>query len=69
MKNLKVIEKEIIHAANNHLNAKTANEALIHFTKDVISISNEQVFSSLNELRKDINVIVFSRCARSGLKP
>lgn len=50
----KVKEKEIIEAANIHLHTTDANEALCHFTDDVIAISNEQVFHSKKELKEDI---------------
>jgi ketosteroid isomerase-like protein len=49
------IENEVIDAANNQLNAKTAKEALSHYTKDIIAISNEKMFRSFDELAKDVN--------------
>lgn len=48
------IREEIKQAATNHLNAKSADEALSHFTKDIIAVSNEKLFASFDELKKDV---------------
>jgi hypothetical protein len=55
MKENKEIDNQIIEAANKHLGATSAEEAISNFTEDVLAVSNEQVFSSLFELEKDIN--------------
>lgn len=55
MPSLKQIKNEIIQAANKHLHAKTAQEALSHFTKDLIAVSNDEVFYSFDDLEKDVD--------------
>ncbi len=48
------IKADVKEAANEHLHAKDADQALNHFTKDVIAISNEKIFPSFNELAQDV---------------
>lgn len=48
------IEAEIRHAATDHLNAKDADTALGHFTKDVLAVSNMKLFPSYEELAEDV---------------
>jgi hypothetical protein len=48
------IKAEVKQAADNHLHAKDAGQALNHFTKDVIAASNEKLFPSINELAQDV---------------
>jgi ketosteroid isomerase-like protein len=54
----RITENEIINevkqAAVDHLNSKSAEEALVHFTKDIIAVSNEKLFPSYDELEKDV---------------
>jgi ketosteroid isomerase-like protein len=45
---------EIKQAAIDHLNSKSAEEALSHFTKDIVAVSNEKLFSSYEALEKDV---------------
>lgn len=48
------IKKEIKKAAIDHLNCLTAEKALSHFTKDIIAVSNDRLFASYDELKKDV---------------
>ena len=49
------IKKEIAQAASDHLQAPDARTALNHFCRDVIAVSNENIYSSLAALTKDVN--------------
>ena len=49
----KIIE-EVKQAAIVHLNAKSAEEALSHFTKDIVAVSNEKLFPAFDTLEKDV---------------
>ena len=49
----KIIE-EIKQAAIDHLNSESADEALSHFTKDIVAVSNEMLFSTYDALEKDV---------------
>jgi hypothetical protein len=49
------IEDQIKQAAIVHLNAVNAEEALDHFTKDVVAVSNQTFFESYESLAKDVN--------------
>jgi hypothetical protein len=51
---LSKIKREIEEAAFNHLNAKTADDALSHFHKDIIAVSNDKLFTSYKELARDV---------------
>jgi hypothetical protein len=48
------IKEDIKQAAIDHLNSKTVEEALSHFTNDIIAVSNERLFSSHKELEHDV---------------
>ncbi len=48
------IKAEIKQAATDHLNAKDAATALSYYAQDVIAVSNETLFASLEELSKDV---------------
>jgi hypothetical protein len=48
------ISKEVRQAAVEHLCSRTAKEALSHFTKDIIAVSNEKLFPSYAILAKDV---------------
>jgi ketosteroid isomerase-like protein len=45
---------EIKQAAINHLNAKSSEESISHFTKDIVAVSNEMLFSTYDALEKDV---------------
>ena len=49
------IIKEIKQAAVDHLNAKSAKEALSHFTNDIVAVSNDKLFTSFDSLAEDVN--------------
>ncbi len=49
----KIIE-EIKQAAIDHLNSNSAEEAMSHFTKDIVAVSNEKLFSTYDALEKDV---------------
>ncbi len=49
----KIIE-EIKQAAIDHLNSNSAEEAMSHFTKDIVAVSNEMLFSKYDALEKDV---------------
>ena len=48
------IKAHIQQAAIDHLSSKTAEEALSHFTRDIVAVSNERLFSSYKELEQDV---------------
>lgn len=48
------IKEEVEQAAVAHLNTEDAETALSHFTEDVIAVSNERLFSSLEALAEDV---------------
>ena len=48
------IKREVEEISFNHLNAKTANDALIHFHKDIIAVSNDKLFTSFEELAREV---------------
>ena len=49
------IIKEIKQAAIDHLKAKSAKEALSHFTNDIVAVSNDKLFTSYDSLAEDVN--------------
>lgn len=53
-KEINKIKAEVKQAAIDHLNAKNAKQALSHYTKNVIAVSNEMLFPSFNKLANDI---------------
>jgi len=48
------IEAEIKQAAIDHLNTKDADTALSHFADDIIAVSNDKLFPSLEKLSEDV---------------
>ncbi|MGD9344702.1 MAG: nuclear transport factor 2 family protein [Candidatus Aminicenantes bacterium] len=48
------IKAEVTQAAVAHLNATDAETALSHFTEDVVAVSNERLFPSLEALAEDV---------------
>jgi hypothetical protein len=48
------IEDQIKQAAISHLNAVNAEEALSHFTKDIVAVSNQTLFESYESLAKEV---------------
>ena len=49
-----IIIEEIKQAATDHLNCKSAKEALSHFSKDIVAVSNEKLFPTYEALEKDV---------------
>lgn len=54
MKQISQVKKEIKQAATEHLNTKNAREALSHFTKDIVAVSNDKIFTSIDSLAIDV---------------
>jgi len=48
------IKDEVEQAAVDHLNARNAETALSHFTEDVVAVSNDRLFPSLEALAEDV---------------
>ena len=48
------IEAEIKQAAIDHLNTKDTDTALSHFADDIIAVSNDKLFPSLEKLSEDV---------------
>jgi hypothetical protein len=48
------IKDEIKQSAIDHLSSLSAEEALSHFTKDIVAVSNEKLFHSYEELAEDV---------------
>ena len=48
------LKAQIMQAATDHLHAKSALEALSHFTKDIVAVSNDKLFSSFEALAEDV---------------
>jgi hypothetical protein len=46
---------DIKQAATAHLHARSATEALSHYTKDVVAVSNQKIFDSYESLAEDVN--------------
>jgi uncharacterized protein (TIGR02246 family) len=48
------IKAEVKQAAIHHLNTRDAETALSHFADDIIAVSNDKLFPSLEELSEDV---------------
>ena len=48
------IKAEVEQAAMDHLNTKDAETALNHFADDIIAVSNDRLFPSLESLAEDV---------------
>ena len=49
------IKTEIKQAAQTHLQAKDAKEALSHFSENIVAVSNDKLFPSFKTLADDVN--------------
>ena len=48
------LKNQIMTAATDHLHAKSALEALGHYTKDIVAVSNQNFFESFHTLAEDV---------------
>jgi hypothetical protein len=51
---IKRIKSRIRRLATTHLHAKNAEEALSHFSKDVIAVSNDKLFPTFDVFAEDV---------------